>query len=46
MQISAVPTTKMAGIGAPVAAPALGCTPTTPHDQPAPLDAPSKLTCE
>ena len=35
----------MAGIGAPVAALPLGCTPTTPHTQPAPLTTLSKLSC-
>ena len=33
-------------IGMPVAAPALGRTPTTPHDRAAPRAAPSKLTCQ
>ena len=46
MRICAVAATKMAQIGAPVAAPALGCTPSTPHDQPAPLAALSKRSCE
>ena len=44
--ICAVAATKMAQIGAPVAALALGCTPSTPHDQPAPLAALSKHSCE
>ena len=46
MQNRAVPTTKTAGIDASDAAPVPGCTPTNPHGQPAPLAAPSKLTCE
>ena len=45
-QICAVATTKMAKIGAPVAAPVLGCTPSSPHGQPTPLAALSKLSCE
>ena len=46
MRSSAVPTTKVAGIDAPVAAPALGCTLTNPVDRPALLAALSKLSCE
>ena len=46
MQNCAVPTTKTAGIDASDAAPVPGCTPTNPHGQPAPLAAPSKLSCE
>ena len=46
MQIWAVATTKMAKTGAPVAAPSLSCTPSTPQDQPAPLATLSKLSCE
>ena len=46
MQNRAVPTTKTAGIDASDAAPVPGCTPTNPHGQPAPLAAPSKLSCE
>ena len=46
MQICVVATTKMAESGAPVAAPALSCTSSTPQDQSGPLAALSKLSCE
>ena len=46
MRMCTVPTTKTARIDAPVASPALGCTPSTPHDRPAPLAALSKPSCE
>ena len=46
MRKRAVPTTKMAGIDASGVALAPGCTPINPHDRPAPLAAPSKLSCE
>ena len=46
MRTCAIPTTKMAGIDASGVALAPGCTPITPHDQPAPLAASSKLSCE
>ena len=46
MRNRAVPTTKTAGIDAPDAAPAPGCTATNPHGQPAPLAARSELSCE
>ena len=46
MRTCAIPTTKMAGIDASGVAPAPGCTPITPHDEPAPLAALSKLSCE
>ena len=46
MQICAVAPAKVDKIGAPVAALALGCTPSTPHDRPAPLAALSKPSCE
>ena len=42
----AIPTTKTAGIDASGVAPAPGCTLTTPHGQPAPVAALSKLSCE
>lgn len=43
---SCIPTNEMAGIGASSVALAPGCTPINPHDWPAPLAAPSKLSCE
>ena len=46
MRTCTIPTTKMAGIDASDVAPAPSCTPTPPHGQPAPLAAPSKLSCE
>ncbi len=36
----------MAGIGPPAAAPTPGCTPSSPHIQPAPLTTLPGLTCE
>jgi hypothetical protein len=41
-----VPTIKMAGIGPPVVAPTPGCTPSSPHTQPAPLSTLPGLSCE
>ena len=46
MQICAVAPAKMDKVGAPVAALALSCTPSTPHNRPVPLAALSKPSCE
>ena len=43
---STIPTTKVARTDAPVTVPALACPPGTPHAQPAPPTALSKLSCE